>query len=236
MTEAETRWAALIPLSTYAPSTLPAMVAKPPVMTAWISDRVMSFKNGRMSNGASVWINGKENVCGFMTCLIMSDTMILERVGLVVENIHCCHKSWNKFLFTSLHKISVIIWFILDRELKGHYYLLRTLLNNKLWLIMSQSFHEKKWAKISFSSSLYYKTTTTTKEDYPKLIEQTERVDELAWFWVRKSWLHDITSLSKTTSIEIDLGLRITESWERHCHRCNKMTGAYPEHYEQGEG
>lgn len=36
------------------PMTLPAIVANPPVITAWISDLVMSFKYGRISSGASV--------------------------------------------------------------------------------------------------------------------------------------------------------------------------------------
>lgn len=40
-----------------APNTVPEMVAKPPVITAWISERVMSARYGRMSKGASVCNN-----------------------------------------------------------------------------------------------------------------------------------------------------------------------------------
>ena len=38
----------------YAAITVPAIVAKPPVQTAWISDTVNLSKNGRIINGASV--------------------------------------------------------------------------------------------------------------------------------------------------------------------------------------
>jgi hypothetical protein len=35
--------------------TLPAMVAKPPAMTAWSCERVIAGRNGRTKSGASVW-------------------------------------------------------------------------------------------------------------------------------------------------------------------------------------
>ena len=54
MTDAAIRWVGLIPARMYAPSTAPAIVAYPPVMTAWISDRVMSLRYGRIIRGASV--------------------------------------------------------------------------------------------------------------------------------------------------------------------------------------
>ena len=53
ITEADRRWEALIPNEIYAPRTLPAMVAKPPVMTAWSSDRVILGRYGRIRRGAS---------------------------------------------------------------------------------------------------------------------------------------------------------------------------------------
>jgi len=44
----------LTPKCTYAANTPPAIVAKPPVITACISDLVMSGSIGRIINGASV--------------------------------------------------------------------------------------------------------------------------------------------------------------------------------------
>lgn len=41
-----------------APITVPEMVANPPVITAWISESVMSARYGRMSRGASVYKGG----------------------------------------------------------------------------------------------------------------------------------------------------------------------------------
>ena len=42
-----------------APNTVPEMVANPPVITAWISESVMSARYGRMSRGASVCEEGE---------------------------------------------------------------------------------------------------------------------------------------------------------------------------------
>lgn len=39
----------------YAARTVPAIVAKPPVITAWISDSVNLDKYGRMIKGAVAW-------------------------------------------------------------------------------------------------------------------------------------------------------------------------------------
>lgn len=44
----------LTPKDMKAPNTVPEMVANPPVITAWISESVMSARYGRMSRGASV--------------------------------------------------------------------------------------------------------------------------------------------------------------------------------------
>uniref|UniRef100_A0A0E9QWR4 Uncharacterized protein n=1 Tax=Anguilla anguilla TaxID=7936 RepID=A0A0E9QWR4_ANGAN len=54
ITEAVSRWDAWIPKEMKAPRTLPAMVAKPPVITAWISEMVSWFMYGRIRSGDSV--------------------------------------------------------------------------------------------------------------------------------------------------------------------------------------
>ena len=55
MKDAANRWDALIPNEMKIARTLPAIVAKPPTMTACISDLVISFKYGLMARGATVW-------------------------------------------------------------------------------------------------------------------------------------------------------------------------------------
>ena len=55
MTLADRRWEADTPKLMYAANTAPAIVAKPPVMTAWISELVMIGRKGLIISGASVW-------------------------------------------------------------------------------------------------------------------------------------------------------------------------------------
>ena len=55
MTQADKRWVEGTPNEIYAPSTEPAIVAKPLVITACNSDNVRSGRNGRMRSGASVY-------------------------------------------------------------------------------------------------------------------------------------------------------------------------------------
>ena len=62
ITEAESKCDADTPYKMKAPRTLPAIVAKPPVITAWISDIVKFGKNGRISNGASVYNEDLDNI------------------------------------------------------------------------------------------------------------------------------------------------------------------------------
>ncbi len=45
----------ITPKSIKAARTPPAIVANPPVMTAWISDRVITGRRGRIIRGASVY-------------------------------------------------------------------------------------------------------------------------------------------------------------------------------------
>lgn len=99
---------------------------------------------------------------------------------------------------------------------------------------MSQSFHEKKWAKLF---QLYrYKTTTTTKEDITRSqsSEQNESMNS-----------NDFVSENHDSMIYIliinhkrrDLGLRITVVGTRPpLSPLYKRTGAYPDNYEHGEG
>lgn len=51
----EVKQALPTPKEMKAPNTVPEMVANPEVITAWISERVMSGRQGRMSRGASVY-------------------------------------------------------------------------------------------------------------------------------------------------------------------------------------
>lgn len=94
----------LTPNEMNAPMTLPAMVAKPPVITAWISDFVMSIKYGRISSGASVWwekqrIKERKDTM-FLNNTVLSDLpnkyIACNAQGLCGRGSHCyLHQPWD---------------------------------------------------------------------------------------------------------------------------------------------